>query len=334
MNNNNNNNDNNLIYKGYVINSGKNQTGNSSTNNDNRESPNIVRESLAKILLANLENSSAYNMKQYVGKAIAKIPDKSLYVYTLSDFRGLIGEVQAGIIEMYLTNGTGAGGKQSGGFLYDGKKISIDFLIKSAGFQVKNYDIINNSVKPINFVESSATHFISKIDVTDKVKDMMKEIYAFSGFNQQYTEQFAPIRESIEQNTENMENIYSLFPNEVMHFSQAMDQNDYGLASICYNTFFVIGGTPKVFIPSSEIIESFIKALMAWRNGQNKKSAFSVSRTYTGSRITDKREWGNLPTIYDTAEKMKIRIAYKFDVGYYLNQLVSQNQASQSAVAF
>ena len=55
----------------------------------------------------------------------------------------------------------------------------------------------------------------------------------------------------------------------------------------------------------------------------SKESLFSISREYTGPRITDKKEWKNLPTIYNTAEKMKIRIAYKFDVGYYLNQVVS-----------
>lgn len=335
---NNNYNDNDLIYKGYVNNLGNNQTGNSSTNKDNRESVNIVRESLAKILSANLENSSAHNMKQYVYQAVANMPEGSLYVYTLSDFKGLIGEVQAGIIEMYLTNGTGAGGKQSGGFISGGKKISIDLLIEDAGFQVKNYNIVKNSIDPINFVDSSATHFISKIDVSERVRKMMREIYAFNGFNQQYTEAFTDTREKIEQSTEDMENIYSLFTNEVMHFSQTMDQNSqdtYGLEPICYNTFFVIGGTPKVFIPSSQIIDCFIKALTAWENKQmSKESLFSISREYTGPRITDKKEWKNLPTIHDVAEKMKIRIAYKFDVGYYLNQVVSQNQASQSAVAF
>ena len=119
-----------------------------------------------------------------------------------------------------------------------------------------------------------------------------------------------------------MENIYSLFPNEIMHFSQTMDIES-GLNSICYNTFFVIGGTPKVFIPSSQIIDSFIKALEEWEGTKNKTSIFSVGRTYNGCRITDKKEWKNLPTIYNTAEKMNIRIAYKFNVGYYLNQIVS-----------
>ena len=296
----------------------------------------------------NQENILLSNIKAYVERVVTDPEMKRFIVNELitkyserfnvnrssGSIKGILGELAYNAILYKITkvfpNATGAVRK----IVTEGKgqEIPIDIMLKNFGFQVKNYQIINNEVsfghKKENDVMGMGNFIINRLRPKEGIKKILVELFGSLQYNQIYKDsaKFAPVRAELESvvGSEDIEKIFESYADNIIKLSDKFQANDsfFGKERTYYNTFFLI--RDKV-VPSSAILKALIRQLRRLTN--NTKRVITSSFTIQGKPKSDgirypEKKQSSIDAL-DTANNIKINYSISLNLENILSEAMA-----------
>ena len=243
-----------------------------------------------------------------------------------ASIKGFLGEVATTVILKALCPGqnitpTGAMRK-----IRNGQELPIDILLKDIGFQVKNYQFIDNKVTFGHRREDDKMlmgNFITeRARIEGSLKQVLYSLYGSLHYNQIIRDPnniYTPIRNQLVSQAENATKVFEGYIDNILKISDffgSKDNVEFAKENLYFNTFFMIRDR---IIPSSAILNNLIIQLENQQkiNDNNKiiKSSFNIEELgqeapiYTGNHFgTHKVANKNL------ANKVSIRYVITIDM--------------------
>lgn len=277
-----------------------------------------MRDSLLQQLLSYLSSAKS---KEAFKKAFYKIPLDSWFVNTKTAVAGILGEVQLGaILEVIFKNPNVIQVGDLRNEAYQNRKVSIDTILNSCGFQVKNYnlyaDILNlkSDMKYFTINESGSIQKIAKrLDLDGVITDTLNHFFAIDSFNVQYDEKFSGIRQRIDTTKEQYGNFLGgLGANKFLKFSQEIKGSigeTYLNRATYYNVFYYSNGK---FFASSQILNEIIKVLNNLLRAE--PSNIILQTSYSGITSATEKDKVNIRRITseEISKNINLNIHYMF----------------------
>ena len=226
----------------------------------------------------------------------------------INGISGILGEIQGlYIFRSLIANPNETMLKWIGGLKNPHEDLTLENLSKNQNFgiQIKNTlkDVANDFSKEINFAQRSSNTFLDYLDMNDKQKKVISQIYQLYQFNIEYVktkrrgkiiyapgnnEYFAPLREKIENLKLQADLIMYLFSDILMYMGTERAANKIQSSG---NLLYLIGG--RKLYTASELLSLILKQLKDITNNVNSKQSFRVSSSFANTGNTTIADYFN-----------------------------------------
>lgn len=258
--------------------------------------------------------SEIYHFEQ----AFNKYPSPALLQSTIAGVQGAIGEIQLGAIISFLTNGKNSNTLQTGTFrnaLANNQQISVDFLLSSFGFQVKNYNEYAYSIPrsiEIKHTKKLGT-WCEELELSNMLEEMLNTFYSIRWYNIKYNEDYEDTESRILAIEEGLNKFYAQFPERILRLSEDIQvlnsAGDSILSGRFYNTFYFVSG--QEFIPSSRLIQNIIDFFNNMNLAENNVKSSSSYTGYDIRDFLDKGKYESAPTMQSVYESINLTLSYR-----------------------
>lgn len=260
-----------------------------------------INGEITNVLLSHIKSD-----KNIFADIINRMLSKDRYMfftgYNAGAATGIIGEIFA----QYFLESVFAYGKSrvqwSATDLEKGKKLSVDFVIKELGIQVKNTtkEIIKNF--KIDFMELNLRDFLGRLPgLPMGANTVLNGYYAIYSFNVTYHDNFIPTRSEIESKLSQLDQLYESFA-AILLFIEAGE----GFRKIP-TTIFLLGG--QIIKAASSILRDIQQSV----NGHNLKVSSYLEKG--GKTIVDVLHTRMDTHMEDYLKKVILKTSYTFNPG-------------------